>query len=172
MIATGLTDSDGNFSIPLPGRVVLPPGASLSYRVRGSSPTSVVPMSVQPSLLGPSGYLGTTALPQQLSPIPPAIYAQLQRALSRSAGPAGGGTGSSPPSLPTLTLGDDADCIRVLENQASFEQFPYGIFFQLIAPDLYTETETVSPDSTGVFQTVTRTDTPSRAAIDWPDQHR
>ena len=165
VIATGLTDLDGNFSIPLPGRVVLPPGASLSYRVRGSSPTSVVPMSVQPSLLGPSGYLGTTALPQQLSPIPPALYAQLQRALSRSAGPAGGGTGSSPPSLPTLTLGDDADCIRILENQASFEQYPYGIFFQLVAPDLYTETETVNPDSTGVYQAVTRTDT--TAARNW-----
>lgn len=160
VIATGLTDSDGNFSIPLPGGVVLPPGSALSMRVRGSSPATVVPLSVQPSLLGPLGYLGTMSLTQALSPVPPAIYEQLQQELSKGGGQAGNGDGVSPPSVPKLTLGDDADCIRVLENQISFEQFPYGIFFQLIAPALYTETESVNQDQTGVYQDVTRNDTP------------
>ncbi len=169
VISTGLTDATGNFSISLPAGVVLPPGVSLSFRVRGSAPMVVVAMTVAPNLLGPAGYLGTMALPQQLSPIPPAIYALLQQELNRNGGPDGTANGSAPPTLPKLTLGDDADCIRVLENQVSFEQFPYGIFFQLIAPALYTETEAVDPDQTGVYQGVTRTDTPlNRAQLTGP----
>src|SRR5579864_3188220 len=82
VIATGLTDALGNFSISLPAGVVLPPGVSLSFRVRGSVPTVVVAMTVAPNLLGPAGYLGTMALPQQLTPIPPAIYALLQQELN------------------------------------------------------------------------------------------
>jgi uncharacterized membrane protein YgcG len=164
VIATGLTDSAGNFSIDLPLSLVLPPGVSLSFRVRGSAPTVVVAMTVAPNLLGPAGYLGTMVLPQQLSPIPPAIYALLQQELNPNRGPDGTPNGTSPPSLPKLTLGDDADCIRVLENQVSFEQFPYGVFFQLIAPALYKETETLSRNQTGVFQNVTRTDTPLKRA--------
>ncbi len=159
VIATGLTDANGNFSINLPAGVVLPPGVSLSFRVRGSAPTVVVAMTVAPNLLGPAGYLGTMTVPQQLSPIPPAIYALLQQELNRDGGANGTDNGNTPPSLPSLTLGDDADCIRVIEGQVSFEQFPYGIYFQLIAPALYTETETLNTDQTGVFQDVTRTDT-------------
>ncbi len=125
-------------------------------------------MSVAPNLLGPAGYLGTMALPQQLSPIPPAIYALLQNELNPSAGP-NGSAGSSPPAIPKLTLGDDADCIRVLENQISFEQFPYGVFFQLIAPALYTETETLNQRQSGVYQQTTRTDKPAtRAGLTGP----
>ncbi len=161
VIATGLTDSVGNFSMVLPAGVVLPPGAALTFRVRGSSPTTVVPMSADPSLLGPTGYLGTMTLPKQLAPIPPDIYQQLQQEFS---GDGSTGDDTSPPAVPKLTLGDDADCIRVLENQVSFEQYPYGIFFQLIAPALYTETETVNQDQTGVYQDVTRTDTPANRA--------
>src|SRR5579863_5245569 len=169
VIATGLTDGQGNFSIDLPAGVVLPPGVSLSFRVRGSVPTVVVAMTVAPNLLGPAGYLGTMSLSQQLSPIPPAIYALLQQGLNRDGGPDGTANGSAPPALPKLTLGDDADCIRVLENQVSFEQFPYGIFFQLIAPALYTETEAVDPNQAGVYQGVTRTDTPlNRAQLTGP----
>ncbi|HYM04347.1 MAG TPA: hypothetical protein VET85_15445, partial [Stellaceae bacterium] len=168
VIATGLTDANGNFSISLPAGVVLPPGVSLSFRVRGSAPTVVVPMTVAPNLLGPAGYLGTMALPQQLTPIPPAIYALLQQELNRDGGPDGTGDGGTP-TLPKLTLGDDADCIRVLENQVSFEQFPYGIFFQLIAPALYTETESVDANQAGVYQTITRTDTAlARAQLTGP----
>ena len=162
VIATGLTDSDGNFSMVLPAGVVLPSGGALTLRVRGSSPTTVAPMSVDPSLLGPSGYLGTMTLPNKLSPIPPDIYQQLLQEFPAGDGSNGDGNGTSPPTVPKLTLGDDADCIRVLENQLSFEQYPYGIFFQFIAPDLYTETETVNPDQTGVYQDVTRTDTPKQ----------
>lgn len=161
VIATGLTDSDGNFSMVLPPGVVLPPGAALTFRVRGSSPTAVVPISADPSLLGPTGYLGTIALPNLLTPIPPDIYQQLQQTLPTRDGSDGTTGDTSPPMVPKLTLGDDQDCIRVLENQLSFEQYPYGIFFQLIAPALYTETETVNPDQTGVYQNVTRTDTPA-----------
>jgi hypothetical protein len=160
VIATGLTDSDGNFAIPLPGGVVLPPGESLAMRVRGSSQKTTVPLTVDPSLLGPLGYIGTMNLTQPLSPIPPTIYEQLQQSLSTTGGDSGNGTGVAPPSVPKLTLGDDADCIRVLENQISFEQYPYGIYFQLIAPALYTETETVNQDGSGVYQNYTRTDTP------------
>lgn len=166
VIATGLTDSVGNFSMVLPAGVVLPPGAALTFRVRGSSPTTVVPMSADPSLLGPTGYLGTMTLPKQLAPIPPDIYQQLQQEFS---GDGSTGDDTSPPAVPKLTLGDDADCIRVLENQVSFEQYPYGIFFQLIAPALYTETETVNQDQAGVYQDVTRTDTAaSRATLAGP----
>jgi hypothetical protein len=159
VIATGLTDSNGDFSIPLPGGVVLPPGEALAMRVRGSSPTTVVPVAVEPNLLGPLGYIGSTRLAQPLSPIPPAIYQQLVQDLSRAGGQPGGGDGVSPPAVPKVTLGDATDCIRVLENQFSFEQYPYGIFYQLIAPQLYTETEYVK-DQRGVYQAVTRTDTP------------
>ncbi|HEV2419867.1 MAG TPA: hypothetical protein VGX94_18880 [Terriglobia bacterium] len=161
VIATGLTDSEGNFSMLLPPGVVLPPGVALTFRVRGSSPTTVVPISVDPSLLGPTGYLGTMTLPNQLSPIPPDIYQQLQQTLPAGDGLDGTNGGTSPPTVPKLTLGDDQDCIRVLENQPSFEQYPYGIFFQLIAPALYTETETVDANQTGVYQIVKRTDTPA-----------
>ena len=160
VLATGLTDSDGNFSMPLPGGIVLPPGESLSIRVRGSSATNVVALAVDPSLLGPLGYVGSMTLPKPLPPIPPAIYTRLLEQLTTALGGSGGGDGATVPSVPKLTLGDDAECIRVLENQASFEQYPYGVFFQLIAPQLYTETETLNADQTGVYQTVTRTDTP------------
>jgi hypothetical protein len=155
VIATGLTDNAGNFSIPLPGGVVLPSGASLSLRVRGASSTAASTLSISPDLLGPTGYVGTSKLDKQLTPIPPAIIAELKQELNRSAGDSGVG-----PTVPKLTLGDDADCIRVLENQISFERFPYGIFFQLIAPALYTETETVDPNSTGIFDDTIRVDTP------------
>ena len=169
VIATGLTDADGNFSIALPGAVTLPPGVALSFRVRGSSPAAVAPMSVQPSLLGPTGYLGTMTLPTQLSPIPPAVFSQLQQELSQGSGTAGTGDNTAQSAVPTLTLGDDADCIRVLESQITFEQFPYGIFFQLLPPSLYTETEEANPYQTGVYQNVGRTDTPAnRVALSGP----
>jgi len=155
VIATGLTDTAGNFSIAIPAGVVLPSGASLSLRVRGSVPAAVVTLNVSPDLLGPTGYVGTTKLDKQLAPIPPAVLANMQQTLDPSAGDTGNG-----PAVPKLTLGDDADCIRVLENQTSFERFPYGIFFQLIAPALYTETETVDSNSTGIFDNAIRIDTP------------
>lgn len=159
VIATGLSDANGNFSIPLPSGVALPPGVALTLRVRGSSPTGVVPLTVQPSLLGPTGYLGTMPLPQKIPPIPPAIFQELSNASSSEAGPKGGCNCNSP-SVPTVTLGDDTDCIRVLENQTSFDQYPYGIFFQLIAPNLYTETEKLPPLQTGVYQQPIRSDNP------------
>jgi hypothetical protein len=155
VIATGLTDHAGNFSISLPGGVVLPSGASLSLRVRGSAPDAVANLSVSPDLLGPTGYVGTMKLAKQLSPIPVAVLAQLQQAVDQDAGDSGTG-----PTVPKLTLGDDADCVRVLENQTSFERFPYGIFFQLIAPALYIETEVVDPNPTGTFDNVIRADRP------------
>jgi hypothetical protein len=155
VIATGLTDNAGNFSIPMPGGVVLPAGASLSLRIRGSAPAAVVTLNVSPDLLGPMGYVGTTKLDKQLAPIPPAVLAQMQQTLDQNAGNSGAG-----PAVPKLTLGDDADCIRVLENQTSFERFPYGIFFQLIAPALYTETEFVGRRPTGIFDNTIRVDTP------------
>ena len=159
VLAAGLTDSDGNFSIPLPGGVTLPPGESLAIRARGSSPTTVAALKVDPSVLGPLGYVGTMTLAQPLPPIPLAIYAQLLAELTQAAGgPTANGT--TPPSVPKLTLGDDADCIRVLENQVSFEQYPYGMFFELISPQLYAETESVNRDQAGVYQSVTRSDTP------------
>jgi hypothetical protein len=163
VIATGLSDSDGNFTVPLPGGIALPAGESLAIRVRGSSPTATVPLAVDPSLLGPLGYVGSMSLTQPLAPIPPSIYAQLQDEVAQAAGGGGraGTTAPAVPSVPKLTLGDDADCIRVLENQVSFEQYPYGIFFQLIAPQLYTETETLNVDQAGVYQSITRTDTPA-----------
>lgn len=157
VVATGLTDSAGDFSIPLPGGVTLPPGASLSLRVRGSDPSGVAPISVQPSLIGPTGYLGTMTLPQRIPPIPPSIYQQLQQELAGGDGATGSSAGA-PPAVPKLTLGDDADCIRVLENQISFEQFPYGIFFQLYAPGLFGETEQPNPDVASVYQQFTRTE--------------
>jgi hypothetical protein len=158
VIATGLTDSDGNFSIPLPRGVVLPPGQSLSMRVRGSAATAV-PLSVGPNLLGPLGYVGTMGLAEPLTSIPSAIFTQLQQELSRGSSQQTSGDTGSQPALPKVTLGDDADCARILENQLSFEQYPYGIFFQLIAPTLYTETETVNRDQTGVYEVDTRKDT-------------
>ena len=154
VIATGLTDQAGNFSISLPGGVVLPSGTSLSLRVRGSSPDAVARPSVSPDLLGPTGYVGTMKLDTQLSPIPAEVLAQLQQTVDQGSGDSG-----ASPSIPKLTLGDDADCVRVLENQTSFDRFPYGIFFQLIAPALYTETESVDPNSTGAFDSVIRVDT-------------
>jgi hypothetical protein len=155
VMATGLSDNAGNFSISLPGGVVLPSGASLSLRVRGSASAAVVTLNVSPDLLGPTGYIGTTKMDKQLAPIPAAVLAQLQHSVDQAAGDSGNG-----PTVPKLTLGDDADCIRVLENQTSFERFPYGIFFQLIAPALFTETETVDPNSTGIFDNTIRVDTP------------
>jgi hypothetical protein len=155
VIASGLTDSAGNFSIPLPVGIVLPSGASLSMRARGAASDVIVSLSVSPDLLGPTGYVGTLALDKQLAPIPAAVLAELQQAIEQQTGDAGAG-----PTVPRLTLGDDADCIRVLENQTSFERFPYGIFFQLIAPALYTETETVDANAPGTFSTSLRTDTP------------
>ena len=159
VIATGLSDANGNFSIPLPSGVALPPGVALTLRVRGSSPTGVVPLTVQPSLLGPTGYLGTMPLQQKIPPIPPAIFQELSNVSSSDAGTKGGCNCSSP-SVPTVTLGDDTDCIRVLENQTSFDQYPYGIFFQLIAPNLYAETEKLPPLQTGVYQQPIRSDKP------------
>ena len=156
VIASGLTDANGDFSIPLPGGVVLPPGQQLSMRVRGSSPTITVPLSAPPSSLGPLGYLGTFNLTDRLLSIPSSIYQQLQQELSQGPGQSGSGGSGPQPSLLKLTLGDDADCVRVLENQYSFEQYPYGIFFQLIAPTLYVETETVNPDVKGVYRAYTR----------------
>jgi hypothetical protein len=158
VIATGLTDADGNFSIPLPSGVVLPPGQPLAMRIRGSSTTTMSPLTVAPNLLGPLGYIGTTTLPQVLPSIPAALYAELQKGISSRGGDGGNGGDSTPPALPSVTLGDDPDCIRVLENQVSFEQFPYGIFFQLIAPNLYIEFETVDDNQGGIYQNVTRYD--------------
>ena len=155
VIAAGFTDADANFSITLPRGLVLPPRASLSLRVRGADPTAVVDLTVAPDLLGPFGYIGTTRLPKQIPPTPAAILAQLRDAIDQNADAAGG-----TPALPKLTLGDCPDCIRVMENQTSFERFPYGIFFQLIAATLYAETETVGRNQTGVFNNVTRSDAP------------
>lgn len=158
VIATGFTDANGDFAISLPPGIALPPGASLTLRVRGSSPTDLQTLSVPPNLLGPSGYLGTMALPQQIPPIPPAIFEELTAA-NAPVKDNGGNCTCNSPSVPSVTLGDDTDCIRVLENQTSFDQYPYGIFFQLIAPDLYTETESLPRGQTGVYQDPTRTDT-------------
>jgi len=155
VIATGLTDVAGNFTIPLPGGVMLPPGASLSLRVRGAVIDAVSVFGVTPDLLGPTGYIGTMKLDKQLAPIPAELFAELQQTVDKDSGDGGGGG----PTVPKLTLGDDADCIRVLENQTSFERFPYGIFFQLIAPKLYVETETIDQQSPGTFNNVARTDT-------------
>jgi hypothetical protein len=155
VIASGLTDSAGNFTIPLPAGVVLPSGTSLSMRARGAASGVSVSLSVAPDLLGPTGYVGTLGLDKQLGPIPPAILADLQQIIEQETGDAGVG-----PAVPKLTLGDDPDCIRVLENQTSFERFPYGIFFQLIAPALFTETETIDGNATGTFNAAIRTDTP------------
>jgi hypothetical protein len=155
VIASGLTDSAGNFTIPLPAGVVLPSGVSLSVRARGAASGVSVSLSLPPDLLGPTGYVGTLAMDKQLLPIPPAILTDLQQIIEQETGDAGTG-----PAVPKLTLGDDPDCIRVLENQTSFERFPYGIFFQLIAPALFTETETVDANATGTFNTTIRTDTP------------
>ena len=153
--ATGFTDALGNFLIPLPGGVVLPPGASLALRVRGSASDAVLSLAIAPNLLGPSGYVGTLLLPKQLTPIPAAVIAELRQAQDQANGNAGAG-----PDVPKLTLGDDADCVRVLENQTSFERYPYGIFFQLIAPALFTETELIDANKQGSYNTVIRTDSP------------
>ena len=160
VMATGLTDGTGNFSIPLPAGVVLPSGVSLSMRVRGAASDAVVNLSVSPDLLGPTGYVGTLKLDKQLTPIPAAVLAELQQAIEQETGAASAG-----PTVPKLTLGDDADCIRVLENQTSFERFPYGIFFQLIAPALDTETETIDGNAGGTFDVTTRTDTPTNRMV-------
>lgn len=154
VIATGLTDAAGNFTIPLPAGVMLPPGASLSLRVRGAATDAVSVFSITPDLLGPTGYIGTMKLDRQLAPIPAELFAELQQTIDKDSGEGGAG-----PTVPKLTLGDDADCIRVLENQTSFERFPYGIFFQLIAPKLYAENETIDGQSTGTFNNVVRVDT-------------
>jgi hypothetical protein len=155
VLAAGLTDANGNFNIPLPSGVVLPSGQSLSLRVRGASPTTTVPLTVPPNLLGPLGYIGTNTLNEPLTSIPPAIFNQLQTELSTGSAPS---ASVSPPSLRKLTFGDDGDCIKVLENQYSFEQYPYGIFFQLIAPTLYHETETINANAREVYQSYVRTD--------------
>jgi hypothetical protein len=155
VLAAGFTDAEANFSILLPRGVVLQPGAALSLRVRGADPAAVVDLTVAPDLLGPFGYIGTTRLPKQLPPTPAAILTQLRDAIGQNADEAGG-----TPALPKLALGDCPDCIRVMENQTSFERFPYGIFFQLIAPTLYAETETVGRNQTGVFNNVIRSDAP------------
>lgn len=143
VIAAGLTDSAGDFTIPLPRGVALPSGQSLSLRIRGSSPTVIVPISVPPTVLNLQGYVGTYSLGQILSPIPTPIYEEIQAELLSESGEAMASI--APPLLPKLKLGDDAECIKVLENQSSFERFPYGIFFQLIAPSLYKETWTLDP---------------------------
>jgi len=156
VMATGLSDGAGNFSIPLPAGVVLPSGAALSLRVRGSASDAISGLSVSPDLLGPTGYIGTMKLDQQLAPIPATVLEQLQQIIDQETGDS-----SAAPTVPKVTLGDDADCVRVLENQTSFEGFPYGIFFQLIAPTLFTETETIDPTGTGTFNNVIRIDTPT-----------
>ena len=122
----------------------------------GSSPTTSLPLSAPPNILGPLGYLGTFTLGETLSPIPQPIYQQLQDEITANLGQ--GDTSSSPPPIPKLTLGDDPDCIRVLENQTSFERYPYGIFFQLLAPTLFTETEFPNRDNVGVYQSYIRND--------------
>ena len=101
VIASGLTDSAGNFSIPLPVGIVLPSGASLSMRARGAASDVIVSLSVSPDLLGPTGYVGTLALDKQLAPIPAAVLAELQQAIEQQTGDAGAG-----PTVPRLTLGD------------------------------------------------------------------
>jgi hypothetical protein len=163
VLATGLTDANGDFSIPLSGRIMLPPGQSLRMRVRGSSPTASVMLSAPPTNLGPLGYLGTFPLTTPLVPIPPSIFQQLQNEINQDTGQ-GTGPSNNPLSLPKLTLGDDSDCIRVLENQTSFEAYPYGIFFQLIAPTLFVETEQVDEEQTGVYASYTRVDTSTNRA--------
>lgn len=157
VLVVGLTDSVGDFTVGLPGGVVLPAGQSLAMRVRGTSPATIVPVTVDPSLLGPLGYVGTITLGQSLAPIPAAIYAELEAELRRGVGGGNATNGLPSPVVPKLTLGDDADCIRVLENQVSFEEYPYGIFFQFIAPELYTETETIVTKP-GVFPSTARID--------------
>ncbi len=164
VLATGLTDANGDFSIPLPGRIILPPGQSLNMRVRGSSPTASVMLSAPPTNLGPLGYLGTFPLNQDLAPIPPTIFQQLQNEINQESGQGDGSSGAAPPSLPKLTLGDDADCIRVIENQTSFESYPYGVFFQLLAPTLFVETEQVNDKQQGVYASYTRVDTATNRA--------
>jgi hypothetical protein len=164
VLATGLTDANGDFSIPLPGRIMLPPAQSLNMRVRGSSPTTSVMLSAPPTNLGPLGYLGTFPLDQELTPIPPTIFQQLQNEISQSSGQAEGSSSVAPPSLPKLTLGDDADCIRVIENQVSFETYPYGVFFQLLAPTLFVETEQVNQKLQGVYASYNRVDNSTNRA--------
>lgn len=161
VITAGLTDPSGNFELAVPKGVTLPSGQSLALRVRGGPPPLIaigssssassassssagalatcVILPVPPSSLGPLGYIGTLTLPQQVSPIPTPIYLALL-----AGGASGGPTLPAPPSkatMPRIKLGDDADCVRVIENQSSFDQFPYGIFFRLLAPQLYLETE-------------------------------
>ncbi|MDE1831713.1 MAG: hypothetical protein KGI02_05000 [Thaumarchaeota archaeon] len=152
VIATGISDSNGNFSISIPKGTFIPTGQPLQLRVRGSSP-SVQSIQVPPNLLGPSGYLGTFSLQQDVLPIPSYISDSLLGDLSADIEPSSGST-------PTIHLGDGQDCVRVIENQSSVDRFPYGIFFNFISPTLYQETEQVGgqPNPSNIYGSL-RTDT-------------
>ncbi len=149
VIATGITDTSGNFSLLLPKGIVVPAGQSLSLRVRGASQSILDELSISPSLLGPLGYLGTFTLSQDVPSIPTFLFNSLVANLPVNSEP-------TPTPPPKIHLGDGQDCIRVLENQSCFDRFPYGIFFSLISPTLYQEQENLVNTAEGII----RTDTP------------
>jgi hypothetical protein len=153
--AAGVTDVNGNFELSIPSGISLPSNQSLQLRIRGgpsapastsssSSSTAGLPgstlISVPANLLGPVGYVGTYTLSLAIPPIPTPIYLALLGS-GAAGGPATRSSMPAPPVKALLRFGDDAECIRVLENQSSSERFPYGIFFRLLAPSLFTERE-------------------------------
>ncbi|MFI5418741.1 MAG: hypothetical protein ACHQ2Y_07605, partial [Candidatus Lutacidiplasmatales archaeon] len=138
-VATGLTDSAGNFQVSLPSGFTVPASSSLTLNVFGSAPAGPHAVQVAIAQIAPLGYLGSIPLSAAVSPIPTSIYNALQTQLGSMS------LGSTPPAAPTgstppVTLGGtDGDCVRVLENQTSSDRFPFGVFFRFSDPTLYSE---------------------------------
>lgn len=139
LLASGLTGADGTFEVNTPGGVLVPVGGSIGFAIRGSGPAGSTTLDVAASDISDLGYVGTLTLDESIPPIPANIYGMLQQVVG-SMYPGPTPTAVAPGSTPPITLGGDTgDCVRVLENASSIDEFPYGIFFRFTDPQVVTE---------------------------------
>jgi uncharacterized membrane protein YgcG len=132
-ITTVLTDATGGFVLPMPSGASLP-ATGLAFTVHGADGNASV--TIPTTQIAANGVVGTVTLPTTLAPLPVSILAALE-ALVPATTSASQTPSPAPAQLPAVTIGEEGGaCSQSFKADATVDEFPYGVFFRLVEPQM------------------------------------
>jgi uncharacterized membrane protein YgcG len=132
-VTTVLTDDSGGFTLAMPSGATLPT-SGLAIAVHGANANANV--TIPMTQIAANGVVGKINLPNTLEPLPISILAALE-ALVPATTSATQTPSPTPTQLPGVTIGEDGSaCSQSFKADATVDNFPYGVFFRLVEPQM------------------------------------